>query len=111
MNTMSSNPETSPDTIASRVARVLDSFRSLVEPTEPLSFSEPWIPRRLQDENTKFRVWSGNTGAHKTGTGSLDFRLRDASHIPEQVKDLLDELCNLLSRTTAIATGAEIPWD
>jgi len=106
-----SNRGTSTDTIATRVARALSSFRELVGPAPALEFSEPWIHRRLQDENTKFRVWSGSIGAHKTGTGSLDFRLRDSSHIKKQVKDLLDELCTLLTRIIAIAAGDEIPWD
>ncbi|KAK5656704.1 hypothetical protein OQA88_4251 [Cercophora sp. LCS_1] len=99
------------DTIASRAARALASFRRLIEPAPELHFSEPWIQRRLQDENTKFRVWSGSIGAHRTGTGSLDFRLRDASHIREQVKDLLDEICVLLGRAAAIATGEILPWE
>jgi len=105
------NQEPNTDTIASRVTRALASFRGLVEPAAALDFSEPWIQRRLHDENTKLRVWSGSIGAHKTGIGSLDFRLRDASHIRKQVKDLLDELCSLLRRTAAIAAGEEIPWD
>ncbi|KAK4447202.1 hypothetical protein QBC34DRAFT_410087, partial [Podospora aff. communis PSN243] len=106
-----SDRDASADSIASRVARALSSFRELAGPASALDFSEPWIHRRLQDENTKFRVWSGSIGAHKTGTGSFDYRLRDSSHIRKQVKDLVDELCTLLTRIIAIATGDEIPWD
>ncbi|KAK0657036.1 hypothetical protein B0T16DRAFT_366818 [Cercophora newfieldiana] len=106
-----SNQDSNTDTIASRVTGVLASFRGLLKFPSELDFSEAWIQRRLQDEHTKFKVWSCSIGAHKTGTGSLDFRLRDSSNIRKQVKGLLDELCDLLSRIIAIAAGEVIPWD
>ncbi|KAG6986645.1 hypothetical protein G7Y79_00075g099170 [Physcia stellaris] len=34
-------------------------------------------------------MWAANIGAHKTGQSSLDFRLRDASHIRNQILKLL----------------------
>lgn len=37
-------------------------------------------------------MWSANIGAHQTGQSSLDFRLRDSSHIRKQIIRLLDEL-------------------
>jgi hypothetical protein len=99
------------DTIADHVVRSLAAFRGLVEPTKALSFPEPWIQRKIRDEQTKFKVWAGNIGAHKTGTGSLDYRLRDASPIKNQVIELLEDLCDLLSQAIAIASGEKIPWD
>ncbi|KAK3291886.1 uncharacterized protein B0H64DRAFT_408339 [Chaetomium fimeti] len=99
------------ETIAVHVSRSLAAFRGLFEPTRVLNFPEPWIQRKIQDEQTKFKVWAGNIGAHKTGTGSLDYRLRDASPIKDQVIELLGELCDLLSQAIAIASGEKTPWD
>ncbi|KAK3361288.1 hypothetical protein B0T24DRAFT_652984 [Lasiosphaeria ovina] len=62
-------------------------------------------PRKLRDEQTRFKVWSGNIGAHRTGTSSLDYRLRDASHIKNQVASLLRDLNGLLKDTAVIASG------
>lgn len=44
------------------------------------------------DELGRLRVWAANIGAHQTGQSSLDFRLRDASHISKQVTKLLRDL-------------------
>ncbi len=44
------------------------------------------------DELGRLRIWAANIGAHQTGQSSLDFRLRDASHISNQVTKLLREL-------------------
>ena len=44
------------------------------------------------DELGRLRVWAANIGAHQTGQSSLDFRLRDASHISKQVMKLLGDL-------------------
>ena len=102
---------TIPQTIAEHVRGSLAAFRVLAEPGLELEFPQPWIQPRLQDEQTKFKVWAGNLGAHKTGTSSLDYRLRDASPIKDQVIDLLKELCDLLDQATSIAKGEKTPWD
>ena len=44
------------------------------------------------DELGRLRVWAANIGAHQTGQSSLDFRLRDASHISNQITKLLQDL-------------------
>ena len=48
--------------------------------------------QRLLDEFGRFRVWAGNAGAHRKGRVSLDYRLREASHIYEELTKLLGEL-------------------
>jgi hypothetical protein len=47
---------------------------------------------KLQNERSRFKVWSGNIGAHRKGRSSLDHRLRDASNIRDQVVELLSDL-------------------
>ena len=41
------------------------------------------------DELGRLRIWAANIGAHKIDQSSLDFRLRDASHIRDQIIKLL----------------------
>ena len=45
-----------------------------------------------QDEYGRLCMWAANIGAHQTGQSSLDFRLRDSSHIRRQLIKLLDEI-------------------
>ena len=47
---------------------------------------------RWQDELGRLRLWAANIGAHRTGQSSLEFRLKDSSHIREQVTNLLLDL-------------------
>ncbi|KAL8979961.1 MAG: hypothetical protein Q9205_004831 [Flavoplaca limonia] len=49
------------------------------------------------DELGRLRIWAGNVGAHQTGSSSLEFRLRDSSHIRDEVKNLLTDLERLLA--------------
>jgi hypothetical protein len=46
----------------------------------------------LQDEFGRFRVWSGNLGVLQKGHSSLDYRLRDAPLLSNEVSKLLKEL-------------------
>ncbi|KAL9633029.1 MAG: hypothetical protein Q9204_003563 [Flavoplaca sp. TL-2023a] len=49
------------------------------------------------DELGRLRIWAGNVGAHQSGSSSLEFRLRDSSHIRDEVKNLLTDLERLLA--------------
>ncbi|KAL8877013.1 MAG: hypothetical protein Q9198_004891, partial [Flavoplaca austrocitrina] len=48
------------------------------------------------DELGRLRIWAANVGAHQTNQSSLDYRLRDSSHIREQIVKLLDKLMKRL---------------
>ncbi|CZS85668.1 unnamed protein product [Fusarium graminearum] len=65
----------------------------------------------IREEETRFKIWSGNMGAHSEGRRSLQYRLRDASHLQKQVMSLLDELSELLGDAFLIVSGERIPWD
>ena len=65
----------------------------------------------IAGEEARFKIWSGNIGGHSTGRRSLQYRLRDASHLQKQVKSLLKELHELLADAHAIANGEKVPWD
>ncbi|MCJ1367248.1 hypothetical protein MMC16_006380 [Acarospora aff. strigata] len=50
----------------------------------------------LPDELGRLRIWTANIGAHQRNQSSLDYRLRDASHIRDQIIKLLSSLqCSL----------------
>ncbi|QLI67992.1 uncharacterized protein G6M90_00g045550 [Metarhizium brunneum] len=65
----------------------------------------------VSDELARFKLWSGNIGAHRTGLGSLDHRLRDASPLRQQVARLLDELTSSIDEVEATWSGKATPWD
>lgn len=72
----------------------LKSFNQLQEQVERPDYgSEAEVSSALwADELGRLRVWAANIGAHQTGQSSLDFRLRDASHISKQITKLLRDL-------------------
>ncbi|KAI1369758.1 hypothetical protein F5Y08DRAFT_291266 [Xylaria arbuscula] len=51
---------------------------------------------RFLDEFARFKLWAGNIGAHRRGRSSLDWRLRDASHLRDLVINLLKDIKNTL---------------
>ncbi|MCJ1381880.1 hypothetical protein MMC17_004992 [Xylographa soralifera] len=57
------------------------------------------------EHNGRFRIWSGNIGAHQTGKSSLDYRLRETPYIKTRILRLLNDLNGLLNEATAIITG------
>lgn len=88
-------------TIKEHVFSCLGAFALLadVSSREPLgeaTESPPWLTeecsRKLKNAQSRFKVWSGNIGAHRSGRSSLEYRLRDASNIREHVVELLEGL-------------------
>ncbi|KAJ6022017.1 zinc finger protein [Penicillium herquei] len=80
--------------ISTGVIRCLRNFNHLV--SEDLSSFESEVPQALwKDELGRLRVWAANIGAHQTGQSSLDYRLRDASHIKKQIIRILQRLQRL----------------
>ena len=77
---------------------------------EEISALEAEVPKTLwQDELGRLRVWAANIGAHQTGQSSLDYRLRDASHIKDQVIKLLSSLCRTLQELEELLAGPQQP--
>ena len=72
----------------------LKSFNKLQEQVERPDYSHEAEVARASwgDELGRLRVWAANIGAHQRGQSSLDFRLRDASHISKQITDLFRDL-------------------
>lgn len=101
------------DNISSHVIRCIGVFRALVDSSDDpdLNFPDPGFQLQMVDEFARFKVWVGNIGAHRTGMSSLDYRLRDASHIRKQIINLLEDLIELIKDASAIAKGEKVPWD
>ncbi len=68
-------------------------------------------PRAIDDELGRFTIWSGNMGAHRKGRASLDYKLREASHIRERVIELLQNLRSVLKDALDIITGNRVAWE
>jgi hypothetical protein len=87
-------------TIATRCNSCIHSFTRLYDLMlkRKGDFTHEIVLPRLKDEFGRFRVWAGNIGAHRVGRVSLDYRLREASHMHGRVTDLLDDLIETLSQ-------------
>jgi hypothetical protein len=94
--------------ISSVLVDCLRSFNGLASRPE-LAIYTAEVPTNLwTDELGRLRVWAANIGAHQTGQSSLDYRLRDASHIKAQTVKLLERLRRTLSDAEEfLAGGAE----
>lgn len=99
-----------PGPIARNAISVLQSFKTAIGTLRyktELSDEQRDLLPKLQDELTRFKLWSGSLATHQTGSTSLDYRLREAPHLLEQVNYLLDDarqplqdLCSLANPTT-----------
>lgn len=98
--------------IATSVRGCLELFQTLDSLPSPLpNASHQTALAAITEEETRFKVWSRNMSAHSSGTRSLQFRLRDASHLQKHVLALLADLSELLDDALAIIQGKKIPWD
>ena len=65
----------------------------------------------LKDIFGGFRLWSSNVGAHRLGRGSLGYKLREASHIRDQVIQLVQSMKAVLNEVSDIVTGQRPSWE
>lgn len=99
------------ESISGHVAGCLALFRRLVDPEDGLEFPDREILFQMIDEQSRFKVWVGNSRAYGTGMSSLDYRLRDSSHIKSHVIKLVQRMASLIEDASAIIRGELIPWD
>ncbi|KAH7165848.1 hypothetical protein EDB81DRAFT_942832 [Dactylonectria macrodidyma] len=101
-----------PGAIASNVLVVLRAFQDLVKSLagESGSSNTHTILPGFEEEMMRFKMWSGNLGAHQSGRVSLDHRLRDAPHLREQVIYLLKDLCESLQDALSLASHQPPLW-
>ncbi|OQD88993.1 hypothetical protein PENANT_c003G02450 [Penicillium antarcticum] len=84
-------------TVSELVRSCLTKFTFLVASPALFEHVEEISLQLWKDEMGRLRIWSANIGAHQRGQSSLDFRLRDASHIKSQTINLLQGLEDLLN--------------
>lgn len=75
--------------ISSRVSQCLQVFKAVLDSFRQ-DRDETYGP--LAEEFARLKLWTGNIGAHRNGRSSLDYRLRDASHLRDLVLRLLGDL-------------------
>ena len=76
--------------ISSQYDHCKNSFNKLLKNLETSDHQA--FGQRLLNELGRLRVWAGNAGAHRTGRVSLDYRLREASDVYEELAKLLGKL-------------------
>lgn len=86
---------------SSHVSDCLISFDVVLEISRGITRDESQSldPSLVADELRRFRIWVEDIGAHRKGLHSLEYRLRDASHLRAKVETLLNELDRTLQRS------------
>lgn len=100
--------------VSSAHARCFNGFESLIDALEQPSrgFQDQISRTDIQDLFVKYTIWAGNVGAAHYGKRyqiSLDYRLREASFLKEQVLKLLLTLNGRLSSVTELVRGDRKP--
>ena len=95
--------------ISSSIIDCLKSFNQFIEDIKHPQEANVvgLVARAWEDELGRLRLWAANTGAHQTGQSSLDFRLRDASHVREQIQKLLQGLVRRLQDARDVLADGE----
>ncbi|KAI9729536.1 MAG: hypothetical protein M1834_006732 [Cirrosporium novae-zelandiae] len=89
------------ENISQSLIGVLKNFNELID-----RIQTDEIKNKL-NHNKLLRIWAANIGAHKTGQSSLDFPLREASNVKDQILKLLHGLLTLLQETADLLSESE----
>ena len=102
--------------ISSLIQLCLQTYGSVVEGLRESVFAheDTGVCVLWEDQLGRLRVWTANIGAHQTGQSSLDYRLRDASHIRQLIVKLLEDLSqtlkdvqNLIAEDNSLDTASD----
>jgi hypothetical protein len=74
------------------VRQTFGSFFEVLNSSEDETKKSMFPTETWREDLGRFRIWASNIGAHQRGQSSLDYRLRDASHIRNQILNLLKDL-------------------
>ncbi|KAB8211502.1 hypothetical protein BDV34DRAFT_184831 [Aspergillus parasiticus] len=94
-------------TIATVLNQCLKEFTDITISGTLGHFESEVSQRRWLDELGRLRVWSGNIGAHQVGQSSLDYRLRDSSHLRSETIKLLQRMLRLLQDLREVTSEGE----
>jgi hypothetical protein len=90
------------DDIGALSTSCVRSFDTLTRslPTSSDEFKKQMVPRAIDNEYARFKIWAGNLGALQRGRSSLDARLRDSVVLRAAVLKFLGQLQDSLSKST-----------
>ena len=94
--------------ITKHILRHLDQQINVPPPACPgLENHEILGPERLTDVRTRFLLWSGNLGVMRTPEDprALDKRLLDAPEVANRVREILEDLQDLVSQCKSSSTS------
>ncbi|KAJ5771846.1 hypothetical protein N7520_002375 [Penicillium odoratum] len=91
--------------IASIVQACLQQLDHIITSRGLEKFQSEVLPGLWPDELGRLRVWTANIGAHQTGQASLDYRLRDASHLKAQTLRVLGRLQRTVQDLESLLRG------
>ncbi|KAL7935837.1 hypothetical protein V8C35DRAFT_298354 [Trichoderma chlorosporum] len=77
-------------------------------------FEEQLPLKNVQEEFDKYKLWAGNMGAAHSGENykiSLDYRLRDALFIQDQILNFLATLDDKITTATSLIRGVRRPFE
>lgn len=102
--------------VSSAHARCFFAFESLIRALEQPArdFHDQIPPTDIHYEFDKYTIWAGNVGAAHSGKRyeiSLDYRLREASFLKEQVLKLLSTLEERVSTAAGLVSGERKPFE
>ena len=102
-------PSTMASSISSSIVACLKSFNEFIGDIRNLRDKDVrgLVASAWEDELGRLRMWAANIGAHQTGQSSLDFRLRDASHVRDQIIKLLQGLLRRLQDAREVLADDE----
>jgi hypothetical protein len=97
--------------VASHVETCLHSFQTTIDELPKISTENrnKIPPGSLNNELGRFRIWAANTDAHARGNNSLDYKLREASHLRDEIIQLLQHLETVLQEIFDIITCKRVP--
>ena len=97
------------DSVSASLKSCLDSFENFntLLKAKSLSHDTDAVPSLWEDELGRLRIWAANIGAHQSGQSSLDFRLRDASHIRQHIVELVHDLCSTIREAAEVLNQVE----
>jgi hypothetical protein len=95
--------------VADEVAASLDMFHAVIKTLDGTTSEVGDQHASYIKEFDRYKIWVGNIGAHRRGQSSLDYRLRDASHIRDTVLALvLSVKQNLIEGTPSLRIDVQI---
>ncbi|KAF3003201.1 hypothetical protein E8E13_009626 [Curvularia kusanoi] len=99
--------------IAQHVDSCLYAFHAAIKSLREADFliQKKIAPGALTDAMGRFQIWSANVGAQQNRRSSLDYRLREASHLRDRVIDLLRHQFTVVGEAIEIINGNAKPWE